>query len=347
MEKVRLAVIGLGMIGKLHAETLRKIEELEFVAVADVDEKHRQTAETLGVPYYRSYEEMIAKEKIDGVVAAVPNDLHLPVGKTCAEKGLHLLVEKPIAGTLAEADALCAAAKKNGVHLMIGHHRRHNPHINALRETVRGGGIGKLIGVNAIWAILKPKNYFTGPFSWRTKKGAGPMLINVIHEIDNLRYICGEITRLYAEVSHGARKFEVADSIAVSLRLENDAMATIFFTDSAPGNVAYETNTGENLFFYHSQKTCYHYFGTEGTIDFPQLRKTFYRDEAKAGWQFPLDETGLKIDREDPYERQLKHFGRVIQGKELPICSGEDARKTLQVTLAIEQSSETGKAVVF
>ena len=234
MEKMRLAVIGLGMIGKLHAETLRKIEGLEFVSVADVDERHRQTAKALGVPYYRSYEEMVVKEKIDGVVVAVPNDLHLPVGKTCAEKGLHLLVEKPIAGTLAEADALCAAAKKNGVHLMIGHHRRHNPYINALRETVRGGGIGKLIGVNAVWAILKPKDYFMGTFAWRTKKGAGPILINVIHEIDNLRYVCGDITRIYAEVSNGARKFEVADSIAVSLRLENDAMATIFFTDSAP-----------------------------------------------------------------------------------------------------------------
>ncbi len=347
MGKVRLGVIGLGMIGKLHAETLCRIDELDFVAVSDIDEKHRKTAETLGVKYYASYQEMIEKEKLDGVVAAVPNNLHLAVGRTCAEKGLHLLVEKPIAGTLAEADALCAAAKKNGVHLMIGHHRRHNPYINALRETIRGGGIGKLIGVNVVWAILKPKDYFTGPFTWRSLKGGGPILINVIHEIDNLRYVCGDITRLYAEVSNGARKFEVEDSIAISLRLENDAMATIFFTDSAPGNVAYETNTGENLFFYHAQKTCYRYFGTEGTIDFPQLRRTFYANPAKAGWQHPLDETGLKVDRGDPYERQLRHFGRVIQGKELPICSGEDARKTLQVTLAVEESGETGKAIVF
>ncbi len=173
MGKTRLAVIGLGMIGKLHAETLRKIEELEFVAVADVDEKHRQTAKALEVPYYRSYEEMIAKEKIDGVVAAVPNELHLPVGKTCAEKGLHLLVEKPIAGTLAEADALCAAAKKNGVHLMIGHHRRHNPYITALRDAVRGGAIGKLIGVTAIWALLKPSDYFTGTLRLADRQRGG------------------------------------------------------------------------------------------------------------------------------------------------------------------------------
>jgi predicted dehydrogenase len=347
MEKVRVAVIGMGMIGKLHAETLCKMDELDFVAMSDVDEKHRKTAEAMGVPFYPDYREMIEKEKLDGVVAAVPNELHLPVGSDCAEKGLHLLVEKPIAGTLAEADALCAAAKKNGVHLLIGHHRRHNPYIIALREAVRGGAIGKLIGVNAIWSILKPADYFSGPFAWRTVKGAGPILINVIHEIDNLRYICGDITRLYAETSNGARKLAVSDSVGISLRMENDALATIFFTDSTPGNVGYEANTGENLFFYHSQKTCYHYFGTEGSISFPQLRKTYYPEPAKAGWQYPLLESGIKVDREDPYERQLRHFGRVIQGKEAPLCSGEDARKTLEVTLAIEKSGETGQAVTF
>jgi predicted dehydrogenase len=347
MGKTRLAVIGVGQIGKLHAETLCRMNDLEFVAIADVDEKHRPMAQAMGVNFYPDYREMIKKEKLDGVVAAVPNELHLPVGAACAEKGLHLLVEKPIAGTLADADALCAAARKYGVHLLIGHHRRHNPSIIALREAVRGGAIGKLIGVTAIWALKKPDDYFKGPFAWRTVKGAGPILINVIHEIDNLRYICGDITRIYAETSSGARKFEVADSVGISLRMENDALATIFFSDCVPSPIGYEANTGENLFFYHSQKTCYHYFGTEGTLTFPQLRKTFYSDPAKAGWQYPLSETGLKIDREDPYERQLRHFGRVIQGKELPICSGEDARKTLQVTLAIEQSGETGKAVVF
>ena len=107
-------------------------------------------------------------------MAAVPNELHLPVGAACAEKGLHLLVEKPIAGTLADADALCAAARKYGVHLLIGHHRRHNPYIIALREAVRGGAIGKLIGVTAIWALLKPDDYFTGTLRLANRQRGGP-----------------------------------------------------------------------------------------------------------------------------------------------------------------------------
>ena len=347
MGRVRVGLIGMGMIGKLHAETMSRMTELEFVSASDIDAKHQKTAEEVGTKFYQSYEEMIGKEKLDGVVIAVPNELHLPVGATCAEKKLHLLVEKPIASNLSDADRLVEAAKKNKVHLLIGHHRRHNPFIEALRDTVRGGGIGKLVGVTVLWALYKPSDYFKGPFAWRAAKGGGPILINLIHEIDNLRYICGDVKRLYAEVSNSARKFPVEDSVSISIRLENDALATIFLTDTSPSNIGYEANTLENLFFYHSQKTCYYYFGTEGSITFPQLRKLYYPDPAKAGWQYPIFEGGIKVDREDPYTRQLRHFCKVIQGQELPKASGEDARKTLEVTLAIQKSGETGQPVVF
>jgi predicted dehydrogenase len=347
MGKVRIGLIGMGMIGKLHAETMAKMSELEFVAASDVEAKHEKIARDLGTKFYQSYEDMIAKEKMDGVLIAVPNELHLAVGAKCAEKKLHLLVEKPIASNLSDADRLVEAAKKNGVHLLIAHHRRHNPFVEALREHVRGGGLGRLVGVSVLWSLYKPTDYFKGPFSWRAQKGGGPILINLIHEIDTLRYVCGDIKRLYAEVSNSARKFPVEDTVSINVRLENDALATIFLTDTSPGNIGYESNTGENLFFYHNQKPCYYYFGTEGSMIFPQLRKSYYPEPAKAGWQFPLFETGIKVDREDPYTRQLRHFCRLIEGKEASKCSGEDARKTLEVTLAINKSGETGQAIVF
>ena len=137
MNKVRLGLIGMGMIGKLHAETMSKMKDIEFVAASDADPKHQKTAAELGTKYYQSYEEMIGKEKLDGVVIAVPNELHLPVGATCAKKGLNILMEKPIAADLESADRLIQAAKENKVHLMVGHHRRHNPMIEELRRIVR------------------------------------------------------------------------------------------------------------------------------------------------------------------------------------------------------------------
>jgi len=104
-------------------------------------------------------------------------------------------------------------------------------------------------------------------------------------------------------------------------------VANIFLTDTAPGNIGYEANTGENLFFYHSPETCYYYFGTEGVVTFPRMKKFFYRDPEKAGWQFPLCEEGIKIDREDAYTRQIRNFCGVIQGTESPKIDGVDARK--------------------
>lgn len=165
MERVRLGLIGMGMIGKLHAETMSRMPELEFVAASDIDMKYQRIAKEMGAKFYQSYEEMIEKERLDGVVIAVPNELHLPVGAKCAERKLHLLLEKPIASSLSDADAIIEAAKKNGVHLLIGHHRRHNPLIEALRETIRGGGIGKL--VEGCWGqacLLRIALWFKFPF---------------------------------------------------------------------------------------------------------------------------------------------------------------------------------------
>ena len=347
MKKVRLGLIGIGMIGKLHAETMSRMKGVEFVAACDINVKLQRIAEALGTKFYLSFEEMIGKEKLDGVVVAVPNESHLMVGAACAKKGLHLLMEKPIAGDLESADRLIQAADENEVHLMVAHHRRHNPLIEELRKIVRGGQIGKLVGVTVLWAMYKPKDYFQGAFAWRTQPGGGPIRINLIHEIDNIRYICGDITRLYAEVSNEARKFQVEDTVSISLRIKGGAVANIFLSDTVPGNIGYEANTGENLFFYHSPGNCYYYYGTEGMVTFPGMRKLFYRDPAKAGWQYPLCEEGIKIDREDAYTRQIRNFCGVIQGTEAPKIDGVDARKTLEVSLAIEQSGKTGQAVVF
>jgi predicted dehydrogenase len=206
MNKVRLGLIGMGMIGKLHAETMSKMQDIEFVAASDADAKHQKTADELGTKFYQSYEEMIGKEKMDGVVIAVPNELHLPVGAACAKKGLHLLMEKPIAADLESADRLIRAAEESKVHLMVGHHRRHNPLIEELRNIVRGGQIGKLVGVTALWSLYKPKDYFKGAFAWRAQPGGGPIRINLIHEIDNIRYICGDITHGQHQPSDRGRR---------------------------------------------------------------------------------------------------------------------------------------------
>jgi predicted dehydrogenase len=344
MQRVRLGVIGLGMIGKVHAETAAKLAECQMVAVSDVNPNTEKIAKAIGTSYFRDYQEMIEKEDLEGVVIAVPNNLHADVGITCAQKRLHILLEKPIASTLSDADRLIESARQNKVRILVGHHRRFSAAINAVREMIQSGQIGKLVGVAIVWSMYKPDEYFD--LAWRKMKGGGPILINAIHEIDNLRYLCGRINRVYAEASNAARKFEVEDSLSVSVKLDSGALASIFMSDAAPSLWAYEATTGENPFFFHSTENCYYIFGTEASLTFPHLRKIYYHSHTHRGWQHPITAEEINVPRVDPYEEQLKHFCRVVQGVETPRTSGEDARKTLEITLAVHKSTQTGQPVV-
>jgi predicted dehydrogenase len=345
MERVRIGLIGLGMMGTPHARILKKVEECDLVAASDVDEKQKKVTEELGIGYYRSYEEMIAKESLQGVILAVPNHLHAPIGIACAGKGLHLFVEKPIAQSVSEADRLVDAARENKVQILVGHQRRFSSLVEKAREIITGGELGRLVGVNITWALLKPEAYFEGPMSWRKGKGGGPILINLIHEIDNLRYLCGEIDEVYAMVSNKIRNFPVEDTASITLRFRNGAVGTIFLTDCSPSLTSWEGTTGENPLLYSDFGNCYNFFGTEASLLFPQMKKRYYADPAKSGWNYPMTEQGYKIAREDPYVKEFSHFCRVVQGKEVSRISGEDGKRTLEATLAIQRSGETGQPV--
>jgi len=345
MEKVRLGLIGLGLMGGPHARTLIKVKECDLVAASDVDERQRAITEELGIKFYKKYEEMIERENLRGVILAVPNHFHTPIGIACAERCLHLFVEKPIAQSVSEADRLIEAAKKNKVRILVGHQRRFSPFVEKAHEIVTGGELGKLVGVTITWALLKPGPYFEGPLSWRKEKGGGPILINLIHEIDNLRYICGEIEEVFAVVSNQVRRFPVEETASITLRFKNGALGTVFLSDCTPSLMSWEGTTGENPLLYHDFGNCYHFFGTEGSLLFPQMKKLYYSDPTKVGWNYPVTEQGYKIVREDPYIKEFSHFCRVVLGEEDPRISGEDGRRTLEVTLAIQRSGETGQPI--
>jgi predicted dehydrogenase len=344
--RVRLGVVGVGMIGQLHARIAAQVEQCELVAICETDPKKRKLAHELGTNYYSDYREMIEKETLDGVIISLPNELHEPVGTACAEKRLHVLMEKPISSTVEEAQKLIAAAHKNNVQLLVAHQRRFNPMVVATRQMIRNGELGDLVGISILWCMYKPTDYFTaGP--WRKRKGSGgPILINMIHEIDNLRYVYGEIERVYAEVSNKTRKFEVEDTVSVSLRFADGTLASILMSDAAPSLWGYECTMGENPFFYPTKGNIYVFLGTKASLTFPGMRKVYYADPSKAGWQHPITVMQLEIERKDPYLDQLKHFCRVAKGEEEPRTSGEDALRTLEVTLAVLESGQSNQPVV-
>lgn len=342
--RVRLASIGAGMIGHVHARIAAGMAECEYVALCDEDASKANMAREFGVKYYGDFRAMIEKENLDGVVISLPNEMHEPVGSACAARGLHIMMEKPIAPTIEAAEKLIRSADQNHVKLLIGHHRRFNPMVTATREMIRGGELGDIVGISVLWAMYKPSEYFTAG-DWRRKKGGGPILINTVHEMDNLRYMYGEIERVYAEASNKTRKFEVEDTVSITVRFEDGVLASVLMSDTAPSLWAYEATMGENNFFFPTKGNIYHFLGRKASLTFPGMVKVFYADPSKMGWQYPLTTEHLDIRSADPYPEQLSHFCKVIRGEETPRTGGEDALRTLRVVSALNESVEKGKSV--
>lgn len=345
--QVRVAVIGLGF-GINHARNAMLIPEAELVAVCDLREERGVPAREWEVPFYTGFRRMLDEVKPDGVVVAVSNDQHAEVAVECLRRGIPTLLEKPIATTLEEADRIVDMAQAAGTPLLVGHHRRFSTFVQRARELVQSGTLGDLVAVVVIWAILKPDDYYRTEWRTRREMGGGPLLINTVHDVDDLRYICGcEITRVYAELNNQVRGLEVEDSICASLRLANGALVTLLTIDCVPSIWAYESTTSpwENPYFFHAPGDCYYFFGTKASLTLPQLRLISYPDEEHRGWQWPLKVEWLGVRPVHPLREEMRHFCRVIQGLEKPRTSGEDAMKTLEATLALMRSGETGQVV--
>ncbi len=200
MVRIRLAVMGAGLIGARHAALVRASAACVLVGLCDTDPARQSAADDLGVPFYSSVEELLDRERPDGAIIATPNAQHTAVAVACAVRGVHILVEKPIADTLAQAQCLIAAARDGGIRVLVGHHRRHNPLVQQARDLVRGGTLGKLLGFSVLWTLLKPEEYFR--VAWRrARPGGGPLLINLVHDLDALRYLVGEIESVHAFTS--------------------------------------------------------------------------------------------------------------------------------------------------
>jgi predicted dehydrogenase len=178
---------------------------------------------------------MLRQDKPDGVVLATPNHLHVEQALECIGSGVPCLVEKPIAHTLEEGKRLVEAAEKASHKLLVGHHRRHSPILHKAVEIVQSGVLGRLVGVMGSAVFYKPDNegYYDPPNEWRRKRGGGPILINMVHEVSNLRAMVGEIVAVQAFASSATREFEVEDTVAISLRFENGALGSFLLSDTA------------------------------------------------------------------------------------------------------------------
>ena len=338
MIPLRIAVAGAGQFGRRHMETIRNEPLAQLAAVADPALK-----EKLAVPCFADVREMLDKVKPEAVIIATPNQHHVSVGLACVERRVPMLVEKPIAGTVEDSLTLVEAADRAGVPLLVGHHRRHNPLVEKAREMVQGGALGRIAAVSALWLLQKPAEYFD--VAWRREAGGGPLLINTIHDVDDLRFICGEIEEVRAMTSSSIRNFEVEDTAVLALRFANGALGTLTVSDAVAAPWSWELASGEAAVYPPRQhEPCYFFSGTRGSLALPAMDFWSYKG-GKTGWYAPLSKEKIAVQGEDPQVRQLRHFIRVARGEEAPRTGGADATRTLATVLAVHKAAQTGGAV--
>ncbi len=322
--------------GYAFAKHFNHMSDVELVAVAGRSDLSKQRAASLHVPIYADYKQLILECELDGVVITLPNALHKEAVETCADKGVHILLEKPIASTVDEAKEIISYCAQRKVHLMVGHHRRFSSKITKLKELIASGLIGDLIGVNMLWVLAKDKTYYND--TWKVEEGGGPLLINGIHDIDNLRYVTGlEFRRVYASSHNKIRNNSVEDSASILLEASNGITANYFISDGIPSPWSYELTVGENSDYKQIDEDCYHFFGTKGSLSFPSFRMFSYTEEGY-GWKEDLKEEKYEVKSNDPLKDEASHFIDIVRGLTTPLVPGEEALKTLEVLEAIKLS---------
>lgn len=346
MARVRIAVAGAGMIGVRHIEETVASPNCVLASIIDPGPAAAEVARKFNVPLYRSLGECFANDKPDGVVLATPNAMHVEQGLLCIKAGVPCLVEKPIAHTLEEGRRLVEAAEKANHKLLTGHHRPHSPILHKAVEIVRSGVLGRLVGVIGSAVFYKPAGYHDAPYEWRKQPGGGPILINMVHEVGNLRAMVGEIVAVQAFATNATRKFEVEDTVAINLRFANGALGSFLLSDTAASAKSWEQTSQENKAYpTYEDEDAYVIIGTNGSLAVPTMRlKRYERDEERSWWK-PFKMETIPLERADPLARQIEHFGNVIRGQEKPLVTGRDGLQNLRVVDAIAEAARTGRTV--
>lgn len=343
MDDLKVAVIGAGVIGRTHIDTLSHARGLSLSAIVDPSPAARDLAERHQVRYFADTGDLVEARVCDAVVIASPNDTHVPIAEMMLGAGLPILLEKPVASSLAEGAALAAAADRYGVPVLVGHHRRHNPLIKAAKLAISEGAIGPLVMATVTCAMLKPMAYFD--VAWRRDPDqGGPLLINAIHDIDLLRHFFGEVATVQGTTSNATRGLAVEDTTAAILTFEESGLATVTLSDAGVGPWAWELSSGENPGRFPKHDTTTHlYAGRDGGLSLPDLSLWTYGPGGH--WTDTLNHRTLEHGTGDTYIAQMEHFGAVVRGEAEPLVTCRDGISNMHVVAAIKQSATTGRAV--
>ncbi len=324
------AVIGLGMMGERHAQVWADLHTTDLVAVYDlVAERTNQVASDLGCTAAASLEEIINARGVDLVSVCTDDQSHREACVAAAEAGKHVLVEKPLATTLEDSEAIIAACEAAGVKLMVGHICRFDPHYTACRNAVADGEVGDIVQVFARRNNITASGRRIGP---RTSVA----FFLGVHDIDLMCWItAARVTRVYAEsVSKVLADLPAEDSIMTLLRFDNGAIGCLETCWVIPEGTPNTLDARLEV------------VGTEGRVaarlggeGFEQCSQERARRPDIVYWP------QMHGRGEGALRRQLEHFADCVLLDEDPVITPQDARHAVEVAVAIHRSLDTGQPV--
>jgi predicted dehydrogenase len=336
MGDLNIGIVGFGLVGKRHASALEKTNGLLLKDVIEHDPTSLQSSEKkLNFITHNDLDEYLNSSKPDGLIIATPTVLHIDQAMKCIEKKIPLLIEKPISVHAKDAITLIKRSKELDVPLLIGQHRRHNQIIKTTKKILDEGVLGEIRSIQATCWFYKPDHYFDAA-PWRKLKGAGPIYVNLIHDVDLLRYFCGEVKTVYANAIRSTRGYDNEDVASAVLTFKNDIIANVSVSDSISSPWSWETTSNEHPVYPNTNNSCYLIGGAEGSLSLPDLK--LWKHEKKPDWWTPLITEKYDFQNIDPLITQLENFRDVILGKTEPLVSGLEGVRSLQVIEAIQSS---------
>lgn len=319
MAPIRIGVIGCGGIAQSHLNALRQLPEFEVIAAADLDlGRAQRAAADFGIPEAcGDYREMLRRD-LDAVSICLPHHLHREAAVAAAEAGKHVLCEKPMATTLADADAMIAAAEQAGVILMIGQVLRFRPANQKARDIITTGGIGQVKQVIRRRYGLS-KEYPRAPWSADPEKAGGWALYGFgSHEADAILYLTdSEATTVYARGEINNPHWGDPDEISILFGLSRGGFATELHTLNCPWG-AWDCII----------------MGTEGALNIVSDGL----DHNDQHYDLPLAPDGGMTD-------QIREFGAAIREGREPMASGRNVRRTMVLLEAAKLSMQSGQIV--
>jgi predicted dehydrogenase len=299
MPKIKVAVVGVGRLGSIHAQIYKKLQNCSLVAVCDVDKTQlKRVSGELGVSDFSDYKQLL--DKAEAVSIAVPTLLHYQIAEEFLRHNIHVLVEKPFTATLKEADSLIKTAQKNKLILQVGHIERFNSAFSATKKIIRNP---RFIECHRL-----------SPFPDRSVD-IGAVLDLMIHDIDIILGL----------VNAPLKKIE-AVGVPVLTQFEDIANARITFKDGCVANLTASRVSDEWL-----RKIRIFQEDTYISLDYREAKACVYRKEGSK-----ITKEDLPIEKEQPLQKELESFlDCILQNKE-PLVSGRVAREALAVALKIQ-----------